>query len=653
MADNFANLKEIQDYQKLLKEIKEEEAKILADRRRYNKEGNLSKKAQEQILKLIADQQVAEQEIAKLRVKSAEEQKKVGKDQISFQKELNNLAKKSNKLASSKKGRILSAFGLEAKNQKFIDKAKEASTLKEKNAFKELEQLRIDSLDELADGTFDLDIFKSKLADIDLPDDLKDALERKFSNAAGDADAIKNAMDINLPFLDKLDDLQAGAETIKGMLGNAKLLGLALAGLVLKAITDFVMQAKQARQELGITAGSAAELSVDMTAASKAAFLFGGDTEKASQSVQALTESMGRVAPLSTATAAQFGKIAGLSGASAESLATIVELNSLALGQSVDKSVSDLASLEALAESEGVLKSQVFDDVAQSAKDQALFFGKSAKEIAKAAVAMRKLGIEASALNALAESLLDLESSIASEFELQVLFGKNINLNKARQLAFDRDSAGLAREIKMQLGGQFDLASANAAQVKALTDAFGLSQEQLQKVIQGQDIFNNKVKEGNDFSFTQLGLTAALVGTIGAAIGAVIGMITLGAALPKMAAGAKGGALIGGAAGLAAGGVGFGIFSAMKSNKMEDASIERKSVGSMEPAATFSLGDAASINVSKSTQDSINLEMDKLVKVIREELVAEVKSGNKDNRETLSRVVSATEDNTRAVRKIM
>ena len=63
----------------------------------------------------------------------------------------------------------------------------------------------------------------------------------------------------------------------------------------------------------------------------------------------------------------------------------------------------------------------------------------------------------------------------------KLLFGKNINLNKARQLAFNRDS-GLAREIKMQLGGQFDLATENAAQVKALTDGFGLSQEELQKL---------------------------------------------------------------------------------------------------------------------------------------------------------------------------
>jgi len=45
--------------------------------------------------------------------------------------------------------------------------------------------------------------------------------------------------------------------------------------------------------------------------------------------------------------------------------------------------------------------------------------------------------------------------------------------------------------------------------------------------------------------------------------------------------------------------------------------------------------------------------MGKLVSVIREELVAEVKSGNKANKETLNRVISSNEETTRAVRQIM
>ena len=107
---------------------------------------------------------------------------------------------------------------------------------------------------------------------------------------------------------------------------------------------------------------------------------------------------------------------------------------------------------------------------------------------------MRKLGIEAGALNRVAESLLDLESSISSEFELQALFGKTLNLNAARKAAFERDGVALAQELRRQLGGQFDLNKANFAQVQALTGAFGLSQEQIQKAVQGIDIFNSKAE---------------------------------------------------------------------------------------------------------------------------------------------------------------
>ena len=636
------------------------------NRKKNQEDLNVKKKAENDFLKTgLSFLGMTKKEYTAIRVEE-EKAAKASKDRISTTKKSLNLTKGANKLANSSKAILLESLGIKAKDLSIVEKINKERAKGDQadqrsiKGFNAVEELRQEAISALEEGSFVFEEFESKVkslqrefGDIENFEDFAENFKDSFGAAKDNAEGISKALNANIPFLDKIDDLKQKAEDFTAILSSGPTIALAAAGLLLKALTDFAMQAKEARQELGITAGSALALSADMEVASKAGAAFGGDSQKAADAVKSLATNMGRVPQLSAASAAQFGVIASLSGASAESLATIVELQALSQGISQDKAIDDLASLEALAESEGVLKSQVFDDVANAAKDQALFFGKSAKEIGKAAVQMRKLGIEASALNNLAESLLDLESSIGSEFELQALFGKNINLNKARQLAFDRDSAGLAEEIKMQLGGQFDLSTANAAQVKSLTSAFGLSQEQLQKVIQGQDIFNNKVKEGNDFSFKQLGLTAALVGVIGAAIGAVIGMVTLGAALPKMAAGALGGAKIGGAAGLAAGGIGFGIVSKMKSNKMEDASIERKSVGSMEPAATFSLGDAASVNVSKETQDSINLEMGKLVSVIREELVAEVKSANKDNKETLGRVISATEDNTRAVRKIM
>ena len=589
--------------------------------------------------------------------KAQEERIALSKKRIDVSKKGQNLAKSANKLANSSKATLLQMLGIHAKDLSLVKAANDArrdGDYEQAEGFNAMEALRQEAIAQLEEGNFVQEEFNSKVDELKekykdvIPGDAFDKFQDNFESAGKNADAIANALNANIPFLDKVDDLKQKAEDFTAILSSGPAIALAAVGLLVKAVTDFVMQAKEARQELGITAGSAFALSADMSTAAAAGKAFGGDSEKASEAVKSLAMSMGRVPKLSQASAFEFGRIASLSGASAESLATIVELQALSQGISQDKAIDDLASLEALAESEGVLKSQVFDDVASAAKDQALFFGKSAVEIGKAAVEMRKLGIEASALNSLAESLLDLESSISSEFELQLLFGKNINLNKAREAAFNRDSATLAKEIKMQLGGQFDLNTANAAQVKALTDGFGLSAEQIQKVIQGQDIFNSKTEEAEKGAMSLTTKFVILGAVLVGIAGAIIGALTLGtgvaASLKGAAAGGIGGAIIGG---------GLGALAASATPKMEDASIQRKSVGSMEPDATFSLGDAASINVSKSTQDAINLEMGKLVKVIREELVAEVKSGNKDNKETLSRVISATEDNTRAVRKIM
>ena len=72
---------------------------------------------------------------------------------------------------------------------------------------------------------------------------------------------------------------------------------------------------------------------------------------------------------------------------------------------------------------------------------------------------------------------------------------KLLNLNAPRKAPFERDGVALAQELRRQLGGQFDLNKANFAQVQALTNAFGLSQEQIQKAVQGIDIFSNKTSE--------------------------------------------------------------------------------------------------------------------------------------------------------------
>ena len=90
-------------------------------------------------------------------------------------------------------------------------------------------------------------------------------------------------------------------------------------------------------------------------------------------------------------------------------------------------------------------------------------------------------------MSAVAKSLLDFETSISNEFEAQVLTGKMINLDRARGLALQGKASELLDEIVKQVGGEAELRSMNILQMESLAGAVGLSVNQLQRVVQGNE----------------------------------------------------------------------------------------------------------------------------------------------------------------------
>ena len=63
--------------------------------------------------------------------------------------------------------------------------------------------------------------------------------------------------------------------------------------------------------------------------------------------------------------------------------------------------------------------------------------------------------------------------------EAELLLGKNINLEKARQAALDNDLATLAVEIKKQAGSAEEFAKMNRIQQESIAKAVGMSREEL------------------------------------------------------------------------------------------------------------------------------------------------------------------------------
>jgi hypothetical protein len=82
--------------------------------------------------------------------------------------------------------------------------------------------------------------------------------------------------------------------------------------------------------------------------------------------------------------------------------------------------------------------------------------------------------------------MLNIETSIAAEMEAEVLLGKQLNLEKAREAALMGDSETLMKELVKNAGSLEEFNSMNVIQRQKLAAALGIGVGELQKMVQEQ-----------------------------------------------------------------------------------------------------------------------------------------------------------------------
>lgn len=179
----------------------------------------------------------------------------------------------------------------------------------------------------------------------------------------------------------------------------------------------------------------------------------------------------------------------GLGTAEASQLALLARTQSTDTEGVLENTV---ATVSALNRQNGVAISAkaVLNDVATASKSIVVSLGMSPEILAEAATEARALGLSLSQVDAIAGSLLDFESSIENELAFQMLTGKEINLDKARQLALDNDLAGLSEEIANNAGITEAYATGNRIQQEAAAKALGMSREDLGNMVYQQELLN-------------------------------------------------------------------------------------------------------------------------------------------------------------------
>ena len=180
---------------------------------------------------------------------------------------------------------------------------------------------------------------------------------------------------------------------------------------------------------------------------------------------------------------------------------TAVMQNFMGIGKmSADVANKTAGAAASLAKAAGVPFAKVMKDVATAGGEVLKLVRGSVDALVKGAVEARRLGLELKDVGAAADKFLDFQTSINSEMEASVLFGKDINFTRARELAYAGDLAGLAKEQSRILKDVGDLRKLDAFQTKALAESMGLSVDQLVKMNAKQEELNELRRKNPDLA---------------------------------------------------------------------------------------------------------------------------------------------------------
>ena len=411
-------------------------------------------------------------------VKNARLQKEITKEK-EYQKDLS-------------KGIEMSAGNINALLQSQLDKSKALTEIYEKNAESIGQQL--ESLDDVGStiekSVKSIPFIGGMLIDAFGLKDLGEQLQNVF------LDTIKSG-----------GSLKAVSAFLMGPAGIAA----AFAGILL-VIRSIRKASFDLSEDLGVSRKEARNLLPALKGSQLAFEAIGMDGSKIQSTLKEIGKEFGSLENMTVANAVnieRFAQNAGVAGSE------IVKFNKVMMdltGSSFDVSTNMAKTAVNMAKSANVSTSKVLSDMASSAESFAKFSMDGAEGFAKAAVEAAKVGASVEGILGAADKLLDFESSITSQFKAQVLTGKQINTERARQLSLDGDIAGLTQEIQSIVGSVGDIQTLNVIQRQSVADAIGISVADLLRISRGeqaqqQETVQDKIEVSNKYLSSIAGFT--------------------------------------------------------------------------------------------------------------------------------------------------
>jgi len=302
---------------------------------------------------------------------------------------------------------------------------------------------------------------------------------------------------LQAPMNDIKDKAMEMGATLKAALANPALILLAGLGLAAKSMFSLFKGAQGLKTELGISDEAAIGLQMQISEVSMAMKAAGIESADVAEAQMALINNFGGVSASSTELLMSMGQLKadfGVSGQAAGALMVTMK----AIGAGSEQAAFAMAkNVASLAQAEGVAPGQVMQDIANNTEAFAGFAKDGGMNVARAAIEAKKLGINFDTAVKIADNLLDFESSIQQQMEAEILLGRQLNLDKARQLALSGDIEGLQREVLKNVGSESEFNAMNVLQRRALAQSIGISVTELSKMVANQGNINKQTDTQN------------------------------------------------------------------------------------------------------------------------------------------------------------
>ena len=285
-----------------------------------------------------------------------------------------------------------------------------------------------------------------------------------------------------------IEDAKANAELLDSTFGGV---GASIKGFVMNPLTAAIalLGVFNSQQEtiaeqfggIGVT-----KFRDELAGANQEFVQLGLSSKDAQTTVSNIANSFGLSVEESSKLVKNVGRIAASTGTSTDEAGKLVGLFTQTQGLTGDQAENLLLGARQLAIANDVAPDKVLSDIAADTEVFARFSKDGGENLLRAAVQARKLGINLADVAKTADGLLSFQDSLNKEIEASILLGRDVNLQRARELSLTNDIEGLQEELVKQVGTEAEFNELNRIQRDALASALGMDVASIQKLVSRQ-----------------------------------------------------------------------------------------------------------------------------------------------------------------------